>query len=123
LAQMVFNRVLGPKPSPPFSVAETPAEGEGEASDNSAATKVDENWPPFRVCTDCPKSLMPFNLKPKSDMNGSCYDHVPRTESKRQYAREVPDCPAWCMQQSPTSLTQTQSKPVEVRECVEERME
>jgi len=66
---------------------------------------------------------MPFNLKPKSDMNGSCYDHVPRTESKRQYAREVPDCPAWCMQQSPTSLTQTQSKPVEVRECVEERME
>jgi len=34
LAQMVFNRVLGPKPSPPFSVAETPAEGEGEASDS-----------------------------------------------------------------------------------------
>jgi len=118
LAQMVFNRVLGPKPPSPDSVAQTRAGEADVASDDGAEMRIDEKRPPFRVCTDCPTTFMPFHIKPRSDMT-NCYDHVPLDDYKQEYALNVPDCPAWCMSQPPASLTQTQSKPVEVRECVE----
>ena len=99
LAQMVFNKVLGPKP-PVDAPTSAPR-------------------PPVRVCTDCPGSLLPFNIKPLSNLT-KCYDHVPLADYRKQYVPKVPECPEWCLREPVTQMLETQSGAVEVRKCTEQ---
>ena len=139
LAQMVFNKALGPKPSGD-DAAEVRSDGEGVNSTGdkhatvrarrarhrhviARATESQTKQPALRVCTDCPGGIMPFHLKLMTDMRNSCYDHVPVLDYKAQYIEEVPACPGWCMKQRANYTIETQSEPVRVRECMEQKAE
>jgi len=115
LAQMVFNKALGPKPSGD-DAAEVRSDGEGVNSTGdkhatvrarrarhrhviARATESQTKQPALRVCTDCPGGILPFHLKPMTDMRNSCYDHVPVLDYKAQYNKDVPACPDRCMKQ------------------------
>jgi hypothetical protein len=111
LAQIVFNRVLGPKG------AIAPAAAQHRPGLRHRRLQAER--PPVTVCTDCPAALLPFHIKPRPDM--VCYDHLPGDDYKHQYDRPVPECPGWCMAEPVTEMLPSQSGEVEVRECVEEK--
>jgi hypothetical protein len=113
LAQMIFHRVLGPRPPRTRALAATTA---AVAAATAAAEPV---RPGLKVCLECPPSLVPFTIKPKADL--SCHDGIPVGEVKAHVTPPALDaCPGWCRRQPPASFIQTNSGPVEVRDCREE---
>ena len=103
LAQMVFNRALGLRPPREVTAALV-------AKDPSKP-----NRPGLQVCMDCPPQLLPFHVKPASQL--ACQAEVPVTEFKSHYTPVLPECPAWCLARPVSSLMDTQSGQVEVRDC------
>ena len=107
LAQMVFHKVLGPRPPRELTLAATAP----------AAAATEPPRPGLKVCMDCPPALFPFNIKPQADL--TCHDGIPLGEFKAHYTPVLPECPAWCRRQQPVSVMHTQSGTVDVRDCRE----
>lgn len=107
LAQMVFNKVLGPRPPRKLTLATT-----------SAAVAAEEPARPgLKVCMDCPPRLLPFNIKVENNL--VCHDAVPQDKFEAGYTPQLPACAAWCLEQPPIGTQQTTSGVVEVRNCRE----
>lgn len=99
LAQMVFNKALGPKSrhAKPFCPSQY-------------------NRPPVHLCADCAEDLIPFQVKPDADF--TCHDGLPQSGIARKYQTDASiACPGWCMSREPNEYTQTQSERIAIRRC------
>ncbi|CBJ32276.1 expressed unknown protein [Ectocarpus siliculosus] len=70
----------------------------------------------FQVCSDCPRDLMPFHVKPIPDPICETAESL-RGDAQVGEVWNGELCPDWCMKQAPVSQLATQSGPVDVREC------
>ncbi|CAB1112262.1 unnamed protein product [Ectocarpus sp. CCAP 1310/34] len=70
----------------------------------------------FQVCSDCPRDLMPFHVKPIPEPICETAESL-RGEAEIGEVWNGELCPDWCMKQAPVSQLGTQSGPVDVREC------
>ncbi|KAJ8050913.1 hypothetical protein HOLleu_04296 [Holothuria leucospilota] len=71
------------------------------------------------VCHDCPQSLLPFHIKRIPDLK--CYRTTQGLRPAEEKNFKVWDgtlCPSECMKTEPVGQVQTESGPVDVRECV-----
>jgi hypothetical protein len=109
LAQMIFNKALGLRPSRAVTAAVA-----ADAADDAVAA-AEPYRPGLKVCMDCPPGLLPFNVKPQAE--ATCHDGLPAKEFKSHYTPVLPECPAWCFAQSVDSVTETKSGAVHVRDC------
>ncbi|KAJ8051086.1 hypothetical protein HOLleu_04523 [Holothuria leucospilota] len=69
-------------------------------------------------CHDCPESLLPFHIKRVPDLK--CYRSTTGLrlwEEKHLHVWDGTLCPSDCMETKPVGQTQTESGPVDVREC------
>ncbi|CAB1109494.1 unnamed protein product [Ectocarpus sp. CCAP 1310/34] len=70
----------------------------------------------FQVCSDCPRQLLPAHVKPIPEPVCETVESLPgNAETGEVWDGEL--CPDWCMKQAPVSQKETQSGPVDVREC------
>ncbi|CAM9152460.1 unnamed protein product [Ectocarpus fasciculatus] len=70
----------------------------------------------FQVCSDCPRDLMPFHVKPIPELVCETVESLlGEAEMGEVWDGEL--CPDWCMKQAPGSHLETKSGPVDVREC------
>jgi hypothetical protein len=96
VVQMFFNIEFGPK--------------------SLLSSSVDDSPLRVRVCLDCPNSLLPFQTKPKYDLQ--CFDKVPSAaDLKKSYTAPTVACPKSCLVQPPVGMIQTQSGKIESRIC------
>jgi hypothetical protein len=73
----------------------------------------------IRVCTDCPRELLPFHIKITPELQ--CRDGgLVATDEPVGAVWNTPQCPASCMALEPVGQQKTQSGPVDIRTCVAE---
>jgi hypothetical protein len=73
----------------------------------------------IRVCTDCPRELLPFHIKITPELQ--CRDGgLVATDEPVGAVWNTPQCPASCMALDPVGQQKTQSGPVDIRTCVAE---
>ncbi|CAM9107182.1 unnamed protein product [Ectocarpus sp. 13 AM-2016] len=87
----------------------------------AASTKTNEQeradvGKSFQVCSDCPRDLMPFHVKPIPEPICETAESL-RGEAEIGEVWNGELCPDWCMKHAPVSQLETQSGPVDVREC------
>lgn len=101
LAQMVFNKVLGPKP--PLKPAYL---------EHMRTTLLSKQQP--MVCSDCPAGLLPFSIKRRAELvctEGTSEKHVQFRDNT------VETCPQWCLKEEPNGTVETNSGPLPIRNC------
>ncbi|KAJ8050920.1 hypothetical protein HOLleu_04303 [Holothuria leucospilota] len=85
--------------------------------DHDAVQNMDSRE--ITVCYDCPQSLLPFHIKRIPDLK--CYRSTQGLRPSEMNDFKVWDgtlCPSECMKTEPVGQVQTESGPVDVRECV-----
>eukprot|EP00903_Cladosiphon_okamuranus_P008178 g7877.t1 len=115
VANMLISKSVGPKASlrSTFkSIPDTTFESIPDTFEDVATPGTT-----FNVCYDCPTSLLPFHVKPSPEVVCTAVDALPPNSENTFHVWDGELCPAWCMNQAPTSQADTQSGPVDVRDC------
>ncbi|KAJ8051085.1 hypothetical protein HOLleu_04522 [Holothuria leucospilota] len=110
VAQLLFGKAIAPKGKDVWM--ESIRNKDGELIKNMDTREI-------MVCHDCPKSLLPFHIKRIPDLK--CYRSTQGLRPAEEKNFKVWDgtlCPSQCMKTNPVGQTQTESGPVDVRECV-----
>lgn len=77
------------------------------------ATTNDE----FRMCTDCPRGLIPIHLKSPPELTCVTLNSLNSINGPVGNAWDGSLCPRWCMMKDPVSTIPTESGPVLERRC------
>lgn len=84
---------------------------------NPRVPRLAEPVTTWKLCWDCPDGLLPFHVKPIPEPACEVVEFLPDdVKSGEVWDGEI--CPRWCMEEVPVSQTETESGPVDVRECV-----
>lgn len=72
----------------------------------------------IEVCADCPRSLLPFHVKPVPNLTCATgkFEAIPTEAVGALW--ETPSCPEDCLKTAPVERKDTESGPVDVRKCV-----
>ncbi|KAJ8051092.1 hypothetical protein HOLleu_04532 [Holothuria leucospilota] len=110
VAQLLLGKAIAPKGKDVWM--KSVLEKDGDVVKNVDTREI-------MVCHDCPKSLLPFHIKRIPDLK--CYrttEGLRPAEEKNFKVWDGTLCPSECMNTKPVGQTQTESGPVDVRECM-----
>ncbi|KAJ8050907.1 hypothetical protein HOLleu_04286 [Holothuria leucospilota] len=110
VAQLLLGKAIAPKGKDVW--IKSVKEKDREAVQNMDSREI-------MVCHDCPQSLLPFHIKRIPDLK--CYRTTQGLRPAGEKKIKVWDgtlCPSECMKTEPVGQVQTESGPVDVRECV-----
>ncbi|CBJ32277.1 expressed unknown protein [Ectocarpus siliculosus] len=111
MTEMLANIMLG-------QAVETKAELYAKAAASTGGSEQEraDVGKSFQVCSDCPRQMLPVHVKPIPEPVCEIVESLPgNAETGEVWDGEL--CPDWCMKQAPVSQKETQSGPVDVREC------
>ncbi|CAM9152539.1 unnamed protein product [Ectocarpus fasciculatus] len=111
MTEMLANIMLG-------RTVETKATlyAKAAASADGTEQEIADVGKSFQVCSDCPRGLLPFHIKPIPEPVCETVEALPGN-AKMGEVWDGELCPGWCMDEAPVSQKETESGLVDVREC------